>query len=295
MRAFSLLNARPLPQKIVFASVLLIAALAIAAALYRAFSLPMVPLCAKSTPNESVRIIDYLDTTATVYAFDETGSIVVPGKDADRLREALAASGICRHAKPSGTMDTGYPVSRRVLQLLLLGMLAAVLWLFASLGLRIRSDLCRRETVAAAARPEPAETGKTASGAVPDISQEKTALRLKLLQREHPQVVTVFLLSAETEKCADLLEAMPAAQRRAVWKRMARWKGCDEALCRQVVSMFEAKVRTWEHSEGFEKIKAIFSKLSPVLQREILEVFSDNETAQILRAELAELMRSGKL
>ncbi len=292
MRAFSLLNARPLPQKIVFASVLLIAALAIAAALYRAFSLPMVPLCARTTPNESVRIIDYLDTTATVYAFDETGSIVVPGKDADRLREALAASGICRHAKPSGTTETGYSVSRRVFQLLLLGMLAAVLWLFASLGLRIRSDLRRRETVAAAARPEPV---KTASGAIPDISQEKTALRLKLLQREHPQVVTVFLLSAETEKSAGLLEAMPAAQRRAVWKRMARWKGCDEALCRQVVSMFEAKVRRWEHSEGFEKIKAIFSKLSPALQREILELFSDNETAQILRTELAELMRSGKL
>lgn len=299
MRTTDRLNARPLPQKIFFAFILLIGALTVAAMLYRSFSLPMVPLFAQTTPNESVQIIDYLDETGTVYAFDDAGKIVVPGNDANRLREALITTGACKHTVSAAPEDMKYSLPQRAFQLLLIGVLATVLWLFAALGRRIYLDL-RRGTLAGNTRAEgiaskTQESGKTVPEVMPGAVQDTNAVRLKLSEREHPQVVTVYLLSAETEKSVSLLEAMPTAQRRAIWKRMSVWKGCEETLRRQVVSMFEAKAEALGHSEGLEKIKAIFLELSSPLQREMLQTFSDDEDAEILRAELAVLMRPGKL
>lgn len=299
MRATECLNARPLPQKIFFAFILLIGVLVAAAMLYRSFSLPMVPLFAQTTPDEAVQMIDYLDETGAVYAFDEAGRIVVPGKDADRLREALVTAGVCKHTVAAAPEGVKYSLPQRALQLLLIGVLAAVLWLFVVLGWQIYRELRKGDfsgnTEAEGIASNTAELGKTVSEVMPDVFQDKNTVRLKLSEQEHPQVVTVYLLSTDTEQSVSLLEAMPAAQRRVIWRRMSMWKGCEEALRRQVVSMFEAKAEALEHSEGFEKIKAIFLKLSSPLQREMLQTFSEDDAAEILRTELAVLMHSGKL
>ncbi len=240
-----------------------------------------VPLFGKSSPNEAVRIIDYLDRAGADYRIGNGGRIFVSREDAEALRRELAAAGTVRSSAPDGA--AAVPAESGGAPFVLWGyaLLATAAWGLFLIALRaaLRERKGRRPAEAPASfAADPSVPGEPPAPrkAADDRAAEAFEIRrqAELLSEEHPQLLAVYLLGIESGRAAALLGGMPEGLCEAVWLRMLTSRPCPEELQGRVRQLLDEKCAAAAAGiavpEIYERVREIFRRLSPPLRSELL-------------------------